>query len=190
MPGAPGVSERNVERDELQSAISPNSSVFNGARVLGPGIAVTTPALGWRWAQRHQLYRVDQPGDVDVCTCTPAAVCPASRCGTSSRTGCATRRASRKAFRRCRYCTAFGYNFALRCYPLCAELGAVGFEAETAMGIGSLVGALGAVRLAPTQRTLLIAAGSWGLLLLSRPSLVHPDAATLVKRRREVTYRR
>ena len=65
----------------------------------------------------------------------------------------------------------FGYNFGVA-LPLLARfalnLGAVGFGSlNTAMGIGSLVGALGlAARLVPSQRVLLLSAASFSLLLL------------------------
>jgi MFS family permease len=65
----------------------------------------------------------------------------------------------------------FGYNFGVS-LPLLAtqalQLGAVGFGSlNTAMGVGSLFGALGlAARLDPTRRALLLSAASFSLVLL------------------------
>jgi MFS family permease len=65
----------------------------------------------------------------------------------------------------------FGYNFGVS-LPLLATqalgLGAVGFGSlNTAMGVGSLIGALGvAARLEPSRRSLLFSGASFGVLLL------------------------
>lgn len=168
-----------VERDELQSAISLNSSVFNGARVIGPGIGgliIAASGVGWCFGLNAISF---------VAVLISLAMLDGKRMH-------GMQRPPRKPLWSqladgLRYSArtpelgfpllllacigTFGYNFGVA-LPLLARfalnLGAVGFGSlNTAMGIGSLIGALGlAARLVPSQRVLLLSAASFSLLLL------------------------
>jgi MFS family permease len=168
-----------VEREELQSAISLNSSVFNGARVIGPAVGgVVIAAFGVAWcfglnaisfaavlislamlnvSRLHSMQR-------------PARKAVWSQLADGLRYSARTPALSFPLVLLAVIGT-FGYNFGVT-LPLLAvyglNLGAVGFGSlNTAMGIGALVGALAvAARLVPNQRTLLLSGGSFSLLLL------------------------
>jgi MFS family permease len=168
-----------VERDELQSAISLNSSVFNGARVIGPGIGgviIAAWGVGWCFGLNaisfaavlislamldvHRMYQMRRPArrplwnqlldGLGYSARTPALAFPLLLLAIIG---------------------TFGYNFGVT-LPLLARfalnLDAVGFGSlNAAMGVGSLCGALAvAARLVPSGRTLLIASGGFSSLLL------------------------
>jgi MFS family permease len=167
-----------VERDELQSAISLNSSVFNGARIIGPGVGGVVIALwgvGWCFGlnavsfgavlislamlnvgSMHQMQRAARQAvlrqladGLRYSARTPALTLPIVLLACIG---------------------TFGYNFGVT-LPLLAvyalNLGAVGFGSlNTAMGVGALVGALGvAARVSPSSRALVLAGGSFAVLL-------------------------
>jgi MFS family permease len=168
-----------VSRDELQSAISLNSSVFNGARIIGPGIGgVIIAVWGVAWcfglnaisflASLISLYMLDTR------TMRGAARPPRGAVWTQLVDG--LRYAARNPMLSFPLVLlacigTFGYNFGVT-FPLLARyalgLDAVGFGSlNTAMGIGSLVGALGvAARLSPTRYALLVSGGAFSALLL------------------------
>jgi MFS family permease len=168
-----------VGRDELQSAISLNSSMFNGARIIGPGVGGVIIAV-WGVAACFGLNALS----------FLAVLASLAMLDTGAMRG--VRRPARGPVWRqlgdgMRYASrapglafplvllgvigTFGYNFGVS-LPLLAThalgLGAVGFGSlNTAMGLGSLIGALGlAARLEPTRRSLLISGGTFGALLL------------------------
>jgi MFS family permease len=169
-----------VEREELQSAISLNSSVFNGARIIGPGVGglvIAVWGVGWCFGLNAvsfgavlislamlnvgKMRRMQRPAREAVLHQL------ADGLRYSSRTPALTLPILLLA------CVGtFGYNFGVT-LPLLAvyglNLGAVGFGSlNTAMGVGALVGALGvAARLAPSQRALLLSAGSFSVLLFA-----------------------
>jgi MFS family permease len=169
-----------VDRDELQSGISLNSSVFNAARILGPGIGgviIAVWGVGLCFAlnavsfvavlislaimNMHHLREIKRPpraalwaqlaDGIRYSARSPALGFPLVLLAVIG---------------------TFAYNFGVT-LPLLAryalDLGAVGFGTlNTAMGVGSLVGALGvAARLSPTRTVLLAAAGAFSALLLA-----------------------
>jgi MFS family permease len=168
-----------VERDELQSAISLNSSVFNGARVIGPGIGGVIIA-GWGVAWCFGLNAISF-----AAVLISLAMLDVSRLHQMQRP--ARRPLWNQLLDGLRYSArtpelvlpllllaiigTFGYNFGVT-LPLLARfalnLGAVGFGSlNAAMGLGSLFGALAvAARLTPNPRALLIAGWSFSILLL------------------------
>jgi MFS family permease len=168
-----------VNRNELQSAIGLNSSVFNGARIVGPGVGGVIIALwgvGWCFALNAISYLAVLLS-LSLLQLDPTRVL--QRLG---RGALWTQLADglRYALRApelgfplllLAFIGTFGYNFGV-VLPLLArfalDLGAVGFGSlNTALGIGSLLGALGvATRLTPSRRALLLAAGGFSALLL------------------------
>jgi MFS family permease len=169
-----------VEREELQSAISLNSSVFNGARVVGPGIGgiiIAAWGVGWCFGLNAISFVAVLISLAMLDVTHMHGLQRPARKPLWNQLADGLRYSARKpelAFPLLLLACigTFGYNFGV-VLPLLARfalnLGAVGFGSlNTAMGVGSLVGALGvAARLAPSRRTLLIAAGSFaGLLLL------------------------
>ena len=183
-----------VERDELQSGISLNSSVFNGARVVGPGIGgviIAVFGVGWPFVlnaisfaavlialamldltRMHVLQRAPRSAvwrqladGLRYAARTPALGFPLLLLACIG---------------------TFGYNFGVA-LPLLAThalgLNAVGFGSlNTAMGLGALIGALGvAARLSPTRRALIVAAGSFsGLLLILSLTPWYPVALVVL----------
>ncbi len=167
-----------VGREHIQSAVSLNSSVFNAARIVGPGFAgVVIAAVG-----------------TGVCFALNAASFLAVLLGLALMHPdqfVASRRAPRGAIHTqlleglsyvartpdlrfpvilLAFLGTFGYNF-LVILPLLArytlDAGAVGFGAlDAAMGVGSIIGALGvATRLTPNRRNVLLAATGFSILL-------------------------
>ncbi|HET6315088.1 MAG TPA: MFS transporter [Chloroflexota bacterium] len=168
-----------VAREELQSAISLNSSVFNGARIIGPGIGgVIIAAWGVAWcfglnaisflASLISLYLLDMRNAHGPLRPPRGALL--TQLADGLRYAARTPELSFPLLLLACIGT-FGYNFGVT-FPLLARYGlgldAVGFGSlNTAMGIGSLVGALGvAARLSPTRNALLISGGAFSALLL------------------------
>jgi MFS family permease len=169
-----------VPREDIQSAVALNSSVFNAARIVGPGIGgivLATWGAGWAFALNAVSY---------LAVLAALAMLDPSKFF-------ASRRASRGALwsqlrdgiRHARQSPSlafplsllaviglFGYNFGV-VLPLLArctlDVGAVGFGAlNAAMGIGSLVGALLLTpNLPPGTRTVALAALGFSLALLA-----------------------
>jgi MFS family permease len=168
-----------VEPDQVQSAVSLNSSIFNAARIVGPGLggviiavwgtgicfalnaASFLATLTGLFLMRPELLRASRrPARAAVWTQladglryvarTPALAFPVVLLA---------------------FLGTFGYNFTVT-LPLLArftlDVGSVGFGSlNAAMGVGSLVGALGvAARVAPTRRNVLWAAAGFSLLFL------------------------
>src|SRR5579859_485587 len=154
-----------VERDELQSAISLNSSVFNGARVVGPGIGgviIAAWGVGWCFGLNAISFVAVLISLAMLNTSNMHGMQRPARKPLWAQLGDGLRYSARKpelAFPLLLLACigTFGYNFGV-VLPLLARfalnLGAVGFGSlNTAMGIGSLVGALGvAARLAPSRQ--------------------------------------
>jgi MFS family permease len=167
-----------VGREHIQSAVSLNSSVFNAARIVGPGFAgITIAAVG-----------------TGVCFALNAVSFVAVLAGLALMHPdqfVASRRAPRGAIHTqlleglsyvahtpnlrfpvilLAFLGTFGYNF-LVVLPLLArytlDAGAVGFGAlDAAMGVGSIIGALGvATHLTPNRRNVLLAATGFSMLL-------------------------
>jgi MFS family permease len=181
-----------VPREDIQSAVALNSSVFNAARIVGPGIGgvvLATWGAGWAFMLNAVSY---------LAVLAALAMLDTSKFFSS-------RRASRGAlwtqlWDGVRHAMGtpslafplallaviglFGYNFGvvlalLARYTL--DIGAVGFGAlNAAMGVGSLVGALLLTpSLPPGTRTVALAAFGFSLALLA-VALVPWYAATLV----------
>ncbi len=174
-----------VERHELQSAISLNSSVFNGARIMGPGVGgvlIAAFGVGWPFAlnaisfaavlislamlNQERMRSLTRPPRKPLWTQLADGLRYAARTPSLA-----------FALLLLACIGTFGYNFGV-VLPLLARfalnLGAVGFGSlNTAMGIGALVGALAvAPRLPAMRRTLLIAGGSFAVLLLLVSAIV------------------
>jgi MFS family permease len=169
-----------VGRDELQSAISLNSSVFNGARIIGPGVGgviIAAWGVGWCFglnaisflASLISLAMLDMRGMRGMRRALRGALWTQLADG--------LRYAAREPalsfpLLLLAFVGTFGYNMGV-VFPLLAryalDLDAVGFGSlNTAMGIGSLVGALAiAARVSPSRVALLISAGAFSVLLLS-----------------------
>jgi MFS family permease len=168
-----------VERDELQSAISLNSSVFNGARIIGPGVGgliIAAWGVGWCFGLNAMSF---------AAVLLSLAMLDVGRMHEMQRP--ARRPVWNQLVDGLRYSArvpalafpllllavigTFGYNFGVA-LPLLARfalnLDAVGFGSlNAAMGVGSLFGALAlAARLVPSQRALLIAGGAFSALFL------------------------
>jgi MFS family permease len=169
-----------VSRDELQSAISLNSSVFNGARIIGPGIGgviIAAWGVGWCFglnaisflASLISLAMLDMRQMRG--TRRPLRGALWTQLADGLRYAAQTPALSFPLLLLA-FIGTFGYNFGV-VFPLLAryalDLDAVGFGSlNTAMGIGSLIGALAvAARLTPTRPALLISAGSFSVLLLA-----------------------
>jgi MFS family permease len=168
-----------VEREELQSAISMNSSMFNAARIIGPGVGGVIIAV-WGVASCFGLNAISfvavliSLGMLDTRTMRGVRRPPRGAVWRQLGNGLHyVWRTPSLAFPVLLLAVVgtFGYNFGVT-LPLLATyalgLGAVGFGSlNTAMGLGSLIGALGlAARLEPTPRSLLLSSGVFGLLLL------------------------
>src|SRR5215472_9868901 len=169
-----------VPRDELQSAISLNSSVFNGARIIGPGIGgviIAAWGVGWCFGLNALSFVASLISLAMLETSRLHAVRRPPRGPLWTQLADGLRYAARTpalAFPLLllAFIGTFGYNMGV-VFPLLARyalnLDAVGFGSlNTAMGVGSLIGALGvAARLSPTANALLISAGAFSVLLLS-----------------------
>jgi MFS family permease len=169
-----------VPRDELQSAISLNSSVFNGARIIGPGIGgviIAAWGVGWCFGLNALSFVASLISLAMLETSRLHAVRRPPRGPLWTQLADGLRYAARTpalAFPLLllAFIGTFGYNMGV-VFPLLARyalnLDAVGFGSlNTAMGVGSLIGALGvAARLSPTPNALLISAGAFSVLLLS-----------------------
>src|SRR5919204_4952751 len=168
-----------VSRDELQSAIGLNSSVFNGARILGPGLGgviIAAWGVGWCFAFNAVSFLAVLVAlaliDVDSLYATRRS--PRAALWTQLADGL------RYAARQPRlsfplvllfFIGTFGYNFGV-VLPLLARqalgLDSVGFGSlNAAMGVGALISALGVVaRLMPTDGGVLAAGSIFSVLLL------------------------
>jgi MFS family permease len=169
-----------VTREELQSAIGLNSSVFNAARILGPGIGgviIAAWGVGWCFALNALSYvgvlvglalmQMDQIQGFRRSPRTPVWHQLADGLRYAARTPALAFPLVLAGF-----IGMFGYNFGVG-FALLARFGlgldSVGYGSlNAAMGVGSLIGALAlAAWLAPSRRTLLISAGGVGVLLLA-----------------------
>ena len=168
-----------VSRDELQSAIGLNSSVFNGARILGPGLGgaiIAAWGVGWCFGFNAVSFLAVLVAlaliDVDSLHATRRS--PRAALWTQLADGL------RYAARQPRlsfplvllfFIGTFGYNFGV-VLPLLARqalgLDSVGFGSlNTAMGLGALIAALGVVaRLSPSDGGVLAAGSIFSVLLL------------------------
>ncbi len=169
-----------VARDELQSAISLNSSVFNGARIIGPGIGgviIATWGLGWCFGLNAVSFLASLISLAMLNTGAMRGAIRPPRGALWTQLADGLRYAARTPalsfpLLLLAVIGTFGYNFGV-VFPLLAryalDLDAIGFGSlNTAMGIGSLFGALGvAARLSPTRTALLISGGAFSVLLLS-----------------------
>ncbi len=179
LPARQSMASELVGREALQSAISLNSSVFNAARILGPGIGgviVATWGVGWAFMlnavsyvgvvgalllmRRHQLFPSRRPARAAIWTQLADGLRYALR------TPDLTFTLSLLAV-----VGILAYNFGVG-LPLLAryglDVGSVGFGAmNAAMGLGSLVGAVAVAGLiAPTRRNLLLTGGVVSATLL------------------------
>jgi MFS family permease len=168
-----------VSREELQSAIGLNSSVFNAARILGPGIGgIIIAAWGVGWC--FGLNALSYFGVVISLLLLRMELVRAYRRSPTTAVWhqladglryVAHDRALAHPLLLAAFIGTFGYNFSVG-LPLLARyalgLDAVGFGSlNVAMGIGSLVGALAlAAWVTPSRPTLLAAGGSFSGLLL------------------------
>jgi MFS family permease len=179
MPSRQAFVGEMVGRQDLQSAISLNSSLFNGARIIGPGIGGVIIALwgvGWCYAINAVSFVAVL---ISLMLLRPEQFFPLRR---AARAALWTQLADGLKYATSRYqlvfpllllavVGTFGYNFGVS-LPLLAryqlDVGSVGFGGlNAAMGVGSVIGALSlAPRLTPSERVLLVAAGSFSVLLL------------------------
>ncbi|MBV9545619.1 MAG: MFS transporter [Chloroflexi bacterium] len=169
-----------VDRDELQSGVSLNSSVFNAARIVGPGIGgviIAVSGVGWCFALNAisfaavlislAMMNIDRLRDIK----RPPRAALWTQLADGIRYSASTPALGFPLLMLAVIGT-FAYNFGVT-LPLLAryalDLGAVGFGSlNTAMGVGSLAGALAvAARLSPTRTVLLTAAGAFSALLLT-----------------------
>lgn len=169
-----------VPREDIQSAVALNSSVFNAARVVGPGIGgiiLATWGAGWAFA----LNGVSYLAVLAALAMMDASKFYASRLASRGALWSQLRDGLRHVARSPRLAYPLsllavlgmlGYNFGVA-LPLLAryslDVGAVGFGAlNAAMGVGSLVGALFLTpHLPPGLRTVSLAALGFSLSLLA-----------------------
>lgn len=171
-----------VGREDLQSAVALNSTIFNGARIVGPsigGLIVATWGPGWCFLintisyvavltsiallKSDRFFAVRQPPHGAVLTQLVDGVTY-------------TLRRPRLAFPALLIAVLglFGFNFTV-VLPLLARytynVGPTGFgNLNTAMGVGSLVGALAvATRLTPSSRTVLLSGAAFSAALFAMP---------------------
>ena len=168
-----------VGREHIQSAVSLNSSIFNAARIVGPGLAgimIAAVGTGACFVLNAVSFVAVLVG-LALIHAGPARpiAARAARARSTRRSSTAFRYVGRYAQLAvsadpARLFGTFGYNFQV-ILPLLArytlQSGAVGFGIlDAAMGIGSLVGALGvAARLTPNRRSVLLAATGFSILL-------------------------
>jgi MFS family permease len=181
-----------VPREDIQSAVALNSSVFNAARIVGPGIGGIVLAAwgaGWAFALNAVSYLAVLAALAMLDTSKFFSSRRASRGALWTQVWDGVRHAAQSpslAFPLALLAVIglFGYNFGvvlalLARYTL--GIGAVGFGAlNAAMGVGSLVGALLLTpNLPPGTRTVALAALGFSLALLT-VALVPWYVATLV----------
>jgi MFS family permease len=169
-----------VPREDIQSAVALNSSVFNAARIVGPGIGgivLATWGAGWAFALNAVSYLAVLAALAMLDSSKFFATRGASRgpLWTQLRDGVRHARESPSlAFPLSLLAVIglLGYNFGV-VLPLLArytlDIGAVGFGAlNAAMGVGSLLGALLITPyLPPGTRTVVVAALGFSMALLS-----------------------
>jgi MFS family permease len=181
-----------VPREDIQSAVALNSSVFNAARIVGPGIGgivLATWGAGWAFMLNAVSYLAVLAALAMLDTSKFFSSRRASRGALWAQLWDGVRHAMGSpslAFPLALLAVIglFGYNFGvvlalLARYTL--DIGAVGFGAlNAAMGVGSLVGALLLTpNLPPGTRTVALAALGFSLALLA-VALVPWYMATLV----------
>jgi len=181
-----------VPREDIQSAVALNSSVFNAARIVGPGIGgivLATWGAGWAFALNGVSFVAVLIALFMLDPTKLFASRPAARRAMLTEVGDGLRHAvhsPRLAFPLALLAVIgmLGYNFGV-VLPLLArytlDIGAVGFGAlNAAMGVGSLLGALLLTpHLPPGTRSVAIAALGFSLALLA-VALVPAYSATLV----------
>jgi MFS family permease len=181
-----------VPRDDVQSAIALNSSVFNAARIVGPGIGgiiIATWGAGWAFALNGVSYVGVVAALLMLDTSRLYAARQAARGALWGQVLEGLRHAAsdpRLAFPLALLAVLgmLGYNFGV-ILPLLARytlnIGAVGFGSlNSAMGLGSLLGALLITpHLPPGTRTVALAALGFSSVLLA-VALIPFYAATLV----------
>jgi MFS family permease len=168
-----------VGREHIQSAVSLNSSIFNAARIVGPGIGGVVIAA-WGTGACFVLNAVSFLAVLlGLALIRPEQLFPSRR---SPRGAVVTQlldglryvaRTPELLFPvvLLAFLGTFGYNFQV-ILPLLArytlQSGAIGFGIlDAAMGVGSLIGALGvAARLTPNRRSVLLAATGFSVLLM------------------------
>jgi MFS family permease len=169
-----------VPREDIQSAVALNSSVFNAARIVGPaigGIVLATWGAGWAFALNAVSYLAVLAALAMLDPSKFFASRSASRGPLWTQLWDGVRHARQSpslAFPLSLLAVIglFGYNFGV-VLPLLArytlDVGAVGFGAlNAAMGVGSLVGALLLTpNLPPGTRTVAMAALGFSLALLA-----------------------
>ena len=168
-----------VNREELPAAVALNLSVFNSARIIGPGIAgvvIATWGVGWCFLANAFSFTAVLTG---LALMDARKLHPHKRANRASivRQLADGLRYSARSPRLAlplivlAFVGTFGYNFGVT-LPLLARyglgVGSVGFGAmNAAMGVGSLVGALvAASRATITPSTFILAALGLGALLL------------------------
>ena len=169
-----------VPREDIQSAVALNSSVFNAARVVGPGIGgvvLATSGAGWAFALNGVSYlavlaalaMLDTSQLFGSRSVAHGALWTQLWDGLQHAT-----QSPRLAFPLALLAVVgmLGYNFGV-VLPLLArytlDIGAVGFGAlNAAMGVGSLLGALFLTpQLPPGTRTVALAALGFSMVLLA-----------------------
>src|SRR5579884_1317991 len=168
-----------VAPDHVQSAVSLNSSIFNAARIVGPGLGGVIIAVwgtGICFALNAASFLATLTG---LFLMRPALLHAGRRAGrgavwTQLADGLRyVARTPALAFPvvLLAFLGTFGYNFTVT-LPLLArftlDIGSVGFGSlNAAMGVGSLIGALGvAARVRPTRRNVLWAAAGFSVMVL------------------------
>jgi MFS family permease len=169
-----------VPREDIQSAVALNSSVFNAARIVGPGIGgivLATWGAGWAFALNGVSYLAVLVALFMLDTSKLFVGRRAPRGALWAQVWDGLQHAihsPRLAFPLALLAVIglFGYNFGvvlalLARYTL--DIGAVGFGAlNAAMGVGSLFGALLITpHLPPGTRTVALAAAGFSLALLA-----------------------
>ena len=167
-----------VGRDRIQSAVSLNSTVFNAARIIGPGVAgvlIAVIGTGACFALNAASFVAVLLG---LAFMRPAEFTVSRRASQGALVaqlveGLAyVRRTPELLFPvvLLAFLGTFGYNF-LVVLPLLARYtlnaGAVGFGVlDASMGVGAIVGALGiATWVAPQRRNVVLAATGFSVLL-------------------------
>src|SRR5919201_1535605 len=168
-----------VSREEFQSAVGLNSSVFNGARIIGPGmggLVIAAWGSGWCFALNAVSFLAVLISLAMLDTSRLHEIKRAPRAALWTQLADGLRYAARHprlsfAIGVLAFVGTFGYNFGV-VLPLLARqalgLDSVGFGSlNAAMGVGALISALGVVaRLTPTDAKVLIAGGLFSALLL------------------------
>jgi MFS family permease len=168
-----------VGREELQSAIGLNSSVFNGARIIGPGLGgviIAAWGVGWCFVINAISFLAVLVALALIDPTNLHEVRRSPRAALWSQLADGLRYAARQPrlsfplvllF----FIGTFGYNFGV-VLPLLArqalDLDSVGFGSlNTAMGLGALIAALVVVaRLVPSDAGVLAAGSIFSVLLL------------------------